>query len=204
MVNYSNRTSDWVAHTLEVRSKAVNLLEEVNELEPSWLGNLYLISKPVQPLDPKARLRAFRDLQGLGSLVVDNREQERRVEHMRTLIETEMARLDQAVNQAQPLGDGFVVDTSSARKSMASFRALVSEFNEVEDKLLVERELAAQQARSVTLALVLACLLSAAATVVAVLAMSSAYIRNLNKEAQLRNEAELKAVARNEWRPSAN
>ena len=194
MVNYSNRTSDWVAHTLEVRSKAVNLLEEVNELEPSWLGNLYLISKPVQPLDPKARLRAFRDLQGLGSLVVDNPEQERRVEHMRTLIETEMARLDQAVNQAQPLGDGFVVDTSSARKSMASFRALVSEFNEVEDKLLVERELAAQQARSVTLALVLACLLSAAATVVGVLAMSSAYIRNLNKEAQLRNEAELKAA----------
>jgi len=194
MVSYSNRTSDWVAHTLEVRSKAVSLLEEAEALEPSWLGKLYLISKPVEPVDAKARFQVFSDLDELRSLVVDNREQERRVGDMRNMLKTELEQLDQSVKQAQPIGVGFVADASAAQKSMASFRALVSEFNRIEDELLVARGQAAIRARSITLALIVACLVTAAATVVAVLAMSAAYIRNLNREAQLRKDAEMKAA----------
>ena len=194
MVSYSNRTSDWVAHTLEVRSKAVSLLEEAEALEPSWLGKLYLISKPVEPVDAKARFQVFSDLDELRSLVVDNREQERRVGDMRNMLKTELEQLDQSVKQARPIGVGFVADASAAQKSMASFRALVSEFNRIEDELLVARGQAAIRARSITLALIVACLVTAAATVVAVLAMSAAYIRNLNREAQLRKDAEMKAA----------
>ena len=193
-VSYSNRISDWVAHTLEVRNRAIDLLEEVEALEPSWLGNLYLISKPLQPLDPKARLQAFHDLQDLRSLVIDNPAQGRRVEQMRSLVEAELEQLDELVKQARPVGDGFVVDTSAAQKIMGSFRALVAEFNEVEDTLIVKREQAARRARSISLALIVACLIGLAATIVAVLAMSNAYVRNLNREARLRHEAEMKAA----------
>ena len=188
MVVYTKNTSVVVDNTFEIQSKSLDLLNDSEELE-----RLYLAYQPTQPLDQQARLEVLgnlgearhevlRDLGGLRSLVADNPGEAQRVDRIAASVRTMLANLD-----SRSAGDGFA-------SSAAFFRALVSEFNQFQDRLLGAQEKAAERARSLTLASAMACLICSAATVFAVLVMSGAYIRRLDHESELRVEAETMAA----------
>jgi signal transduction histidine kinase/ActR/RegA family two-component response regulator len=188
LVVYTKNTSIRVDDTFEIQSKSLDLLNDSEELE-----RLYLAYKPRQPLDQQARLEVLgnlgearhevlRDMGGLRSLVADRPGEAQRVDQIAASVQTMLADLDSG-----SAGDGFA-------SSAASFRALIAEFNQFQDRLLGAQEKAAERARSLTLASAVACLICSAAAVFAVLVMSGAYIRRLDHESELRAKAETMAA----------
>ena len=191
MSRYSSNASDMVARTVQAHAKAAALLRAVEVLDPGRDGRD--ARETLGPPYATAGARAIKTVRDLRSLVALPDEMGR-VEQIQALLEPELAELVDSKTTADGAETELFIDAPPSLESLVSLRSLIADFIQVADNRLVDREATVKRARSITNGLIMACLVFAAASIVATLAMNGAYVRNLRWEHQLRAEAEANAA----------
>jgi signal transduction histidine kinase/ActR/RegA family two-component response regulator len=204
MAERVNRAADWVAHSIEVQTRAADLLSRVQDLKLAQRG--YLLTRSDAFLQPyeQARTAIPEALSNLRPLVADNPDQKARVERMGALIGEMLTRATKVVElgrNGQFAEATELVKTGRGQQVLESFRALLSEFSMAENDLLGQRQAAESSARAILLGLVLVGIATAAAAALGALLMSGALIRELRErsealveETRVRKEAQAMLV----------
>jgi signal transduction histidine kinase/CheY-like chemotaxis protein len=187
MVERVNRAADWTTHSLQVETKAAELLAQTQDLRVGERGyvltDIDAFLKPYQ--SALARLPA--SLDELRSLVADNPGQIRRLERMRMAISEVMAESARPVELARKgdtAGAVAVIKSGRGLRVTDDFRAAFDDFFQAENSLLGTRFAEEARARTLMLALVIASLVTAALAAIASLAMNGAYIRDLRERSE--------------------
>ena len=187
MIERVNTAADWVAHSLEVRAGASELLGKVQDLELAKRGFLLTRSEGFLAPYDEARAAIPQALANLRSLVADSREQTARLDRMdlsiEDLLRTSTRTIDLGRNGQFAEAVEFVM-TGRGQQTLESFRAIDDEFSAAESDLLEKRQAAEATARAIMLGIVLIALASAAGAAFGALLLSGAFIRELRERSE--------------------
>ena len=180
-------SSRWVAHTLEVRAAAGDVLSDMQDAETGERG--YLLTGQEKYLEPYEKaIEQFKpDFHKLRSLTMDNQDQQRALDKLMTLVTPKLDLLREGIalaqsgQQARALG---VMKEGAGETLMADIRALIAQFCRTEFELLNVREDAESRARNILLFLILGSLTGASVLAVMALDVQRRLIRNLQFEAK--------------------
>jgi signal transduction histidine kinase/CheY-like chemotaxis protein len=187
MIERVNTAADWVAHSLEVRAGASELLGKVQDLELAKRGFLLTRSEGFLAPYDEARAAIPQALANLRSLVADSRDQTARLDRMglsiEDLLRTSTRTIDLGRNGQFAEAVEFVM-TGRGQQTLESFRAIDDEFSAAESDLLEKRQAAEATARAIMLGIVLIALASAAGAAFGALLLSGAFIRELRERSE--------------------
>jgi signal transduction histidine kinase len=183
--------SDWVSHTLTVRSTASGLLRLMDDVETGARG--YLLTGEESFLEPygEAIKRIGPDLEKLRSLTAGDEAQQRLLDKLAPLVASKLDIEANAISlRRQGEKDQAAIKTGPGKAVMDEIRAVLAEFSKAEDRLLEARQEKDRQARSLLLFLILAGLAGASALSVAAIYYQGQLIERLREEAARREKAE--------------
>jgi len=173
----------WVEHSYQVRNAVVQAQSELGDAEIAARDTL-LTSGQAQHKAYEDAKAAFRTLvRGLGGSVADNASQVRLAEDIGDAGERCLAELDRALAGGAAADVAYFAE-GKAKAALDEVRALLDAFNEVEHRLLLERQGAADSLEKILLALVLASLVVVAVASSAVVSTSWSYIADLRAQAE--------------------
>ena len=193
MANRSAAAEDAIIHGTEVRRTARSLLVELLNAETGQRG--FLLTADEKYLEPYAIAKASLDtlLANLRELTSDNESEQRRIQHLKSLIDAKMGELLETVilmRQGQHADALGILNSGRGKQLMDGIRAEIEEIFAEERELLTARRSHANALRNVVLELIGLCLASSMALAVLILLAITHYAQRLNAEAQLRRETE--------------
>lgn len=160
VISYRNtnsfiRDTDWVTHSNEVKHEISQVLSSMQDAETGERG--YDLTGNESFLEPyHAGLDSvYIRLNHLENLVSDNRDQTRKVENLKPLIDTKFSKIQNSINTRNTKGLNAVAELVSrgeGKKSMDAIRALVADMTKAESDLLAQRNIMSKKAAQTTLA----------------------------------------------------
>lgn len=148
-------TVRWVTHTYKVLEELENVLTNITIVESSGRG--YVITGKEQYLEPSqtAIIAVNQGIEELRQLTLDNPNQQRRLNSLRSLIDSRSAVIAETINLRRTKGFAAaskLVSTDKGKKLMEQIRALIAQMENEERFLLQKRSRsAAANTRNVTL-----------------------------------------------------
>ena len=183
----------WVTHTLEVQTAAHELLGKLQDAETGQRG--YLLTHNGVFLEPyeSVVLRIQPGLEKLRNLTSDNPDQQQLLQKLGPLVASRLDILRETIALAKS-GDTDraidIVKEGNGKALMDNIRALILQFCQTEQNLLMDRQDAERNARNLLLGLILGSLGLASAVAVSAVQSQMRLVRQLQDEAKRREAAE--------------
>jgi signal transduction histidine kinase/CheY-like chemotaxis protein len=186
-------SANWVAHTLEVRAGANELLTQLLAAETSQRG--YLLTQEVRFLEPyETAVRQIEPaLAKLGSLTLDNPAEQLALEKLAPLVASRLALLRDHVSLIQSdqgLRAASDIKQGTGKRLMDDIGAIIARISQDEHNLLKRRERTENSARIILLTLLLGSLTGASILAVAAVETQRRLIKELQEEASKRASVE--------------
>jgi methyl-accepting chemotaxis protein len=139
-INTDNLISDskWVTHSNEVRNEISSVLSTMKDAETGQRG--YIITGDENFLEPytDAIDSIHMQINRLQHLIIDNELQTRRLDNVKSIIETKLISMDKNI-QTRRTKSFDAAAAGVEKKNMDEIRVLLAEMTNEEDRLLVER-----------------------------------------------------------------
>jgi len=164
MVGQTRDADAWVSHTLEVQREGVRLLAEANDLETAETGSLLTGNEAYAAAYRSARDDLPKTLDSLIGLTRDNPAQQQSLGRLRTLLNEELADVEQTLSLAQAGHKDQALALANSDAGLRRIEALRSElgaFLKREYELLATRRAAANGTRDLQLVFICLSLLVA-------------------------------------------
>ncbi len=187
MATRAGEASRWVAHTIEVRQVARELMSAVQDAEIGQRG--YLLTEDPDYLEPYTRAVAAipSTLERLRSQTLDNPSQLAKLSAIELTLEKRLSILDRTLGLAKRGQRGEAIATVKAgegKDAMEALRTQIADFMQTELSLLSERQASADSIRRWLLALIGFTLATAAALGLLVASSARHYIERLRQRTQ--------------------
>lgn len=155
LVSEYRKAAGLVSHTLEVQQTLATLLQRLTDAETGQRG--FLLTKSDEFLEPYRGTteEATQAIVKLKALLVDNSTQLAKATELQRVVDNRIKRLQQRLIEAKL---GVIITPESLREGklqMDSVRLLVASMNDVEAKLLVQREVRSEREGWVAMAVIL-------------------------------------------------
>lgn len=174
-------STDWIVHTEKALKNIAAIEKEIVDLETGQRG--YLITGKESYLEPfySSKKVIYTDLEEFKLLTSDNPKQTKEVEELRAVLDKKIAELEQTIDLRR--NKGFeeakkVVDTDLGKNLMNEIMAHSSHMRNEELRLLKERSLVPEEARTNTSILLISVLVI---NVVVIVFLSIAFMNSINK-----------------------
>lgn len=183
--------SDWVSHTLRVRSATNGFLRLLDDVETGARGYLLTGNESFLETYRKSAGRIGPDLVWLRSLTSDNEQQQRLLDKLAPLVASKLdIEADEVSLSKQGKKDEAVIRAASGKAVMDDIRAVIEDFSQAEEQLLDARQTRDREARYLLLLLILAGLAGSSALSVAAIRYEGQLVEKLQEEAVRREKAE--------------